>query len=262
MDALGPLLHVLHWGSVRPKTWSLHWKLPSNYLAMRVGRTLMRHLNSDLKSCLVPKPAAESSPEEPGNFRPIALTSCVGKIYTTMLKNRWLRFMVANNYLDTSTQKAFLPAVPGCVEQYQKLSAILRDAHSNHRSLTVCWLDLANAYGSVHHELISFCLQHYHAPESFREAVGGFYTDLSAMFRWSTDPVPLRIGVYQGDPLSPVIFNTVMSTLVDSLKECGYSLSGTNLTTNLLLYADDACIVANGPASGQLLLSHVERWLA
>ena len=72
--------------------------------------------------------------------------------------------------------------------------------------------------------------------------------------------------MYQGDPLSPVIFNTVMSTLVDSLKafrrECGYSLSGSKLTTNLLLYADDACIVANGPASGQLLLSHVERWLA
>ena len=52
-----------------------------------------------------------------------------------------------------------------------------------------------------------------------------------------------------------------MSILADSMRECGYSLSGSTLTTNLLLYADDACVVANGPASGQMLLNQVERWL-
>ena len=29
--------------------------------------------------------------------------------------------MVANNYLDSSVQKAFLPGIPGCFEQCQKL---------------------------------------------------------------------------------------------------------------------------------------------
>ena len=217
--------------------------------------------------CLIPKSAAKEASHIPSNFRPIALTSCVGKLFSTILKTRWLHYMVSNNFLDTSVQKAFLPGVPGCLEHYKKLSAIIRDAHKKHRSLSVCWLDLANAYGSVHHQLISFCLQHYHAPQSFIDSVMDIYSGLSASFqssKWSTAPVPLRVGVYQGDPLSPIIFNTVMSTLVDSLKKlnhCGYTLSGSSISTSVLLYADDVCLVSDGPASGQHLLSQVERWL-
>ena len=87
---------------------------------------------------LVPKAAAREAPDEPSNFRPIALTSCVGKLFTSLLKNRWLFFMTANGYLDTSIQKAFLPGLPGCLEQYQKLSSAITEAHKKHRSLTVC----------------------------------------------------------------------------------------------------------------------------
>ena len=66
---------------------------------------------------LIPKASAKENPCEPSNFRPIALTSCVGKLFTTVLKNRWLRFMTLNGYLDTTVQKAFLPGIPGCLEQ-------------------------------------------------------------------------------------------------------------------------------------------------
>ena len=129
------------------------------------------------------------------------------------------------------------------------------------------WLDLANAYGSVHHQLISCCLQHYHAPPAFLDMIANLYTGLSATITsqtWSTKPVPLEIGVYQGDPLSVVIFNTVMSTLSDSLqahRHLGYTISGTTISTNVLLYADDTCLVADGPASCQHLLTCVEQWL-
>ena len=110
---------------------------------------------------LLPKKNASDDPSNPGNFRPTALTSCVGKIYTTIIKDRWLSYMKSNNYFDTRIQKAFMPSVPGCVEHYVKLATAVSEARSLHKSLCVCWLDLANAYGSVHHNLISFSLQHY-----------------------------------------------------------------------------------------------------
>ena len=215
---------------------------------------------------LIPKASARENPTDPGNFRPIALTSCVGKLFTSLLKNRWLKFMISNGYLDTSVQKAFIPGVPGCLEQYEKLSAIIKDAHTKHKSLAVCWLDLANAFGSVHHQLIDFCLHHYHAPMPFISTIRSLYSNLSATVSagsWSTRCIPLQVGVYQGDPLSVAIFNTVMVTLTDALKadrQLGYKLGG-KTTTNVLQYADDTCIVANGPANCQSLLDKVQGWL-
>ena len=56
---------------------------------------------------LIPKAAAMEDPSEPGHFRPIALTSCVGKVFSSILKRRWLSFMIANGYMDKNVQKAF-----------------------------------------------------------------------------------------------------------------------------------------------------------
>ena len=171
---------------------------------------------------LIGKSSALDDPREPSNFRPIALTSCVGKLFTTILKNRWLEFMLSNKYHDTSVQKAFMTATPGCLEHQSKLASIIQDARTKHKSLTVCWLDLANAYGSVHHSLIDFSLKHYHAPTELRLMVQALYRDLSASVitaEWSTPAIPLQIGVNQRDPFSVVIFNTIISTLVNTLKQ-------------------------------------------
>ena len=112
---------------------------------------------------LIPKSSAAGDTTNPANFWPIALTPCIGKLFTTLLRNRWLRCIVINNYLDSSLQTAFMRTVPGCTEHHLKLSSNLAEAHSNHKSVAVCWLDLANTYGSVHHSLIDFSLRHYHA---------------------------------------------------------------------------------------------------
>lgn len=97
---------------------------------------------------LIPKGSATDSPNEPSNFRPIALTSCVGKIFTSVLKNRWFDYMIGNQFLDTNIQKALVKNIPGCTEQYSKLLAAVHEAFKKQKLISVCWLDLANAYGS------------------------------------------------------------------------------------------------------------------
>ena len=130
----------------------------------------------------------------------------------------------------------------------------------------MAWLDIANAYGSVHHELIQFSLAHYHAPAEFCRLMQSWYSDLSATIStdmWSTLPVPLSIGVYQGDPLSVVIFFTVMNTLSDTLKarsDLGFTLPSSSISIKHLLYADDVCLVSNSTAGCQYLLDLVQQW--
>ena len=160
---------------------------------------------------LIPKPKADFNSADPTNFRPIALTSCVGKIFTSIIKRRWEAHMTQNLYLDTNIQKAFQSRIAGCEEHQLKLSSIIRDANKNQRSLTVAWLDLANAYGSVHHKLIEFALSHYHVPRELIALTSNLYNNQQAIItcqNWQTDPIGLQVGVFQGDPFSVAIFNT------------------------------------------------------
>lgn len=81
---------------------------------------------------------------------------------------------------------------------------------------------------------------------------------------WTTAPIPFQRGVYQGDPLSVIIFNSVMSTLSEALRkfQClGYTFSGSSRSVSVVQYADDTCLVADGPSSCQILLDSVESWL-
>ncbi|XP_033726788.1 uncharacterized protein LOC117316355 [Pecten maximus] len=53
-----------------------------------------------------------------------------------------------------------------------------REAKSNRGNLTVVWLDLANAYGSIPHQLIEEGLQHYFIPEHIRGIVRSYFNGI------------------------------------------------------------------------------------
>lgn len=135
---------------------------------------------------LLGKSAADKDPSCPSNFSPIALTFCVGKVYTSILKQRWQHFMVSNGYLNTSIQKAFVDVIHGYSEHHLKLLTMIEEARRKHKSISTCWLDIANTYGSVHHDLIRFSRQHCHAPDHFTDIITNLYTDL---YRYCADQV-------------------------------------------------------------------------
>ena len=126
--------------------------------------------------------------------------------FSTLLHNWWLKFF------DTSLQKALVLTIPGYTKHQLKLSSILNEAQVRHKVLEVCWLDLVYAYGSVHHSLIEFSLRYYHAPSQFLSILQVLLNSVVTTHSWETPLLSQQKGVYQGDPLSVVIFNTVMNT--------------------------------------------------
>lgn len=112
---------------------------------------------------LIPKKACRGGPSQPGNFWPITLTSCIGKLLTTILKSRLLSFMSTIGYLDSN--------MPSCSRMCRTLHQVSYshpyEAHTCHKFLAVRWRDLANANGNVHHNLISFSLRYYNSPPQF-----------------------------------------------------------------------------------------------
>ena len=217
---------------------------------------------------LVPKPAAKDNPQDLSSFRPIALTSCIGKLYTSILKQRLMSFMNSNKYIDSETQKAFLEGVHGCTEHQNKLRQAILDARRNQRNITVCWLDLANAFGSLHQNLITYALWNYHLPGPFIRTIQSLYSGQLAVIsskEWETQPVHLAKGLFQGDPLSSATFNVIINLYLNTLaSECnhiGNRFSSSRHQVSILQHADDTCLTASSKANCQAVLHVTERWL-
>ena len=210
---------------------------------------------------LIPKSTTSEDPSNPAKYRPITLTSCVSKLYTSIIKRRLESYLLENHFIDQQLQKAFLPGVHGCSEHQFKLWRGLQDAKGNQRSLCAAWIDLENAYGSVHHDIIQFAMTHYYVPVQCQAIVKDLYRNLAVFVQsslWRTDIIRFQKGVFQGDPLSVIIFNMVINLYVDvitqpSHRSLAYEFSYANCSILLTQFADDTCLLANSVVSCQYL---------
>ena len=73
--------------------------------------------------------------------------------------------------------------MPWCILYYttSNSSPSFRRLRGDANPSCVCWLDMANTFGSVHHDLIAFPLTHYHAPPEMIRLVSNLYDGLTAV---------------------------------------------------------------------------------
>ena len=189
--------------------------------------------------------------DDPAEFRPIAITNTVGKIFFSVISDRLQTFLVKNEFIRTATQKGFLSGVPGCLEHAFTLYEALRNAKESRKQIVVAWIDLANAYGSVRHNLIQFALNWYHVPHSIQKLIFDYYEKLMAKVQtseWSTGFFLFDIGLFQGCVLSTILFDVVFQLLLDLLQplneDLGYKIKNISYTKLTRAYADDLAFSA------------------
>ena len=84
------------------------------------------------------------------------------KVFTSCLRNAIFNFLSANNYIEQEIQKGFTPGLSGTFEHTAQMADIINKARSKQRSLVITLLDLKNAYGEVHRNLIQTALDYHH----------------------------------------------------------------------------------------------------
>jgi hypothetical protein len=205
--------------------------------------------------------------DDPSEFRPIAITATVGKIFFSVISDRLQKFMVKNNYILSTVQKGFLFGVPGCIEHAFALFEALRDAKKAGRQIIVSWIDLKNAYGSVRHNLIQFALDWYHVPKEIQKLIFVYYEKVKAKVvtsDWTTDFFLFDIGLFQGCVLSSILFDCVFQLLLDVLKSydhLGYNFKNCSISTLAKAYADDLSLITRNSSSNQKVLDASVEWL-
>ena len=167
----------------------------------------------------IPKEDGATSVEK---FRTISLLNVEGKLYFALWADRLVSYTLANKYIDTSIQKGGVPAVSGCMEHTAILSQLIRDAKAEKKGLVVVWLDIANAYGSIPHDLIQLALRRAHVPDDFCKLVESYYGNMNIRFttkEFTTEWQRVKKGIITGCTLSVILFALSMTMLVMSVKD-------------------------------------------
>ena len=194
------------------------------------------------------------------NFRPIALMSCVYKLLMGIIAKRLTRWSIDAGILSPE-QKCARPT-EGCYEHTYILKSLVGQARRNKKKLSVAWLDIRNAFGSVPHATILNTLRHIGVPDDLISLIMNAYTGASSTFKTpngETRAIPIRAGVKQGCPLSPILFNLCVELILRRVKDAASKLKSGNCVhygspLSCLAYADDIVIVARSKEALQRLL--------
>ena len=146
----------------------------------------------------------------------------------------------------------------------------MEDARKHSRSLIITLLDLKNAFGEVHHDLIRSSLRYHHVPDSFITLFNDIYSNATtsvAFNKKQTHDMKVNQGVLQGDPCSPLLFNICFNTLMKTLDQPRFKNLGfiwgpksSMFEQSWLQYADDAVIISNNVHDTKLLLQIFNSW--
>jgi hypothetical protein len=158
------------------------------------------------------------------HMRNIACSSTAGKMFWSCMSSMLSPFLLKNGYIDPTINKGALLGIPGCLEHSWALMEALQNAKRSKRQIVVTLTDIANAYGSVKHNLIQFALAWYHVPSWFAETAFHYYENLVVFISthdWSTAPFRYGVGVYQGCVIACLFFILVYQLVIDYVKAHG-----------------------------------------
>lgn len=125
----------------------------------------------------------EKGSKQISQFRTISLLRVEGKIFFSVLAKRMNAYMTRNGYINTSAQKGGAEGFSGCLEQTRILSQFIREATEKKGSRTGAWLESANAYGSIPHNLIQVALNLYHIPDKIQGITTSYLRDTKLRFQ-------------------------------------------------------------------------------
>ena len=173
-----------------------------------------------------------------------------------------------NDCVEISIQKGFTPGMSGTFEHAAHLAHLIHQEKRNQRSLVVTLLDLRNAFGEVHHNLIPVVLAHHHIPNNIIKGIMSIYDDFAspiATDSFATLFFHIKKGVLQGDCLSPLVFNLIINTIVQfvpqqQFSQLGYSLTNLLRPTYWFQFADDAAVATGQEYETQIPLNVFSTW--
>ena len=212
------------------------------------------HINPLLKS--------NGNKDDPANHRGITISSCLGKLFTSIMKDRFSSFLKDNNLVDVS-QIGFSPGKRTSDHMFV-LKTLMDCAKYQRYPLYLCFIDLKSAFDTVWTDGLLYKLTKLQASTRFIGLIKNMYSKLTARVKVTqglTESFPVTVGTRQGCNLSPPLFNCYINELPRVLNDMSAKqpLLG-DLKISCLLYADDLILISKSPDGLQQLITTTEQF--
>ena len=161
------------------------------------------------------------------NTRPISVTNADNRIITKVLA-RVLHAM----------QKGFIPGRVG-LDHIREINQRYYSALDRKHQYYILFLDTRKAFDSIHHDFIHATLRKLRVPQWICNAIAGLMAHVAVLPVFSrAHAIPIKRGVKQGCPLSPLLFAICYDVLLTALDKVPDHVS--------LAFADDLAAGAEG----------------
>lgn len=178
---------------------------------------------------------------EISNYRPISLSSNMGKILMKIIKNR------IYDTLDRSQppEQAGFRKKFSTVDHIQTLTQIIEKTKEYRIDVVLAFIDFNKAFDSIYHHSAWKALATQGVPENIINILENLYQNSVAHIALDKkgDIFKVGRGVKQGDPLSPNIFNAVLEDVFRKLEWDNYGLKIDGVQINNLRFADDIVLI-------------------
>ena len=192
------------------------------------------------------------------NYRGITLMDVVGKVFSGILQEwleKWYEGLIVEEQAGFRKGRC-------CVDQGFTLAQTVLKRFEVQKK-TLCFVDLRKTYDSVHREGLFCRLVKDGVPGKLVDLVKMWYRNVKAKVRINdvdSDWFESKVGVRQGDTLSPLLFNIFINGIVEKVKQSSIGVLIGDTLVSELMFADDMVLSAENEPELSVLVAKVKEF--